>query len=427
MTSFSTFLGDTTLDSQNLFSKEYTAWLTTVMLTDPGVVTWLQEQLEGEQLDAFLQGEYKVELNQNSLDGAPYLTFGEHGSYALTELFSGDKSSFEWTKGKATQERWFFEEYSVPGQSVENQAPTDIRLNIDLAFAQSLDGAGNLASGGQTPAGAVIGTLSAMDPDVGDSHTFQIVDGDDRFEIDNGNQLKLKEGRLIQEGDGDFTITIEAKDEAGLAYYETFTFKAGVSGTTADTTPGTEASGEGTLENPVVGDDIIFGFRGTDTLNSDGTSVFGSSGDDILIGGQHNDILYGGAGNDQLFGGNGGDTLIGGAGDDILWGGEGADTFKWMLDDQGSVDAPAVDRIMDFSKTEGDKIDLKDLLGDDAELLFTEVGGKAQLHIATQGSGVDQKIVFDNASLADLQQAFGAADAGSLVNQMIESGNLIID
>ncbi|MCE9682195.1 type I secretion C-terminal target domain-containing protein [Halomonas alkalisoli] len=98
-----------------------------------------------------------------------------------------------------------------------------------------------------------------------------------------------------------------------------------------------------------------------------------------------------------------------------------------MLGDQGSVATPAVDRIMDFSKTEGDKIDLKDLLGDDSELLFTEAGGKAELHIETQGNGVDQKIVFDNASLADLQLAFDASDSANLVTKMVDSGNLIIE
>ncbi|MGR2739580.1 type I secretion C-terminal target domain-containing protein [Billgrantia sp. Q4P2] len=426
MTSFYQYLGDTNLDSQNVFSKEYTAWLSSVVLGDPGVTAWLQAQLEGDQLDAFLEGNYKVELNQNSIDGAPYLTFGDSGSFELTELFSGEKDSFLWYKGKTSQERWFFDSYSVPGSEVENQAPTDIRLDIDLDFSQSLNGAGNAADGGQTLSGAVIGTLSAVDPDADDTHTFEIEDGDDRFEIVNGNQLKLKTGEVIEEAEGSFTVTIKVTDQdgEGASYYKTFTFIAGTSGGQNQQNPenldGTLLGGEGTESDPATGDDIIFGFRGVDVIN-------GSSGDDILFGGQHNDTLYGGDGNDQLFGGNGGDTLIGGQGDDILWGGAGADTFKWMLGDQGSVATPAVDRIMDFSKTEDDKIDLKDLLGGDAELLFTEVDGKAELHIETQGSGVDQKIVFDNASLAELQLAFEASDAADLMTKMLDSGNLIIE
>ncbi|MFQ3787930.1 calcium-binding protein [Halomonas sp. A29] len=426
MTSFSEFLGNTTLDSQNVFSKEYSAWLNSVVLTDTGVTSWLQAQLDGDMLDAFLRGDFKVEINQNSSDGAPYLTFGDSGSFALADLFPGEKASFEWSKGKAVQERWFFDSYSVPGGEGENQAPTDIRLDIDPTFADSLKGSNPQNS---TATGATIGTLTAIDTDAGDTHTFSIIDEQSRFEIVDGNVLKLKDGQDIQEGDGTFTMTIEVIDSAGNTYYETFTFKAGATGSPApgDQLLGTEASGDGTLENPAVGDDILFGFRGQDTLNGDATSVFGSSGDDVLFGGHGNDILYGGAGNDQLFGGNGDDLLVGGQGDDTLWGGAGADTFKWMLGDQGSVSAPAVDRIMDFSKTEGDKIDLKDLLGGDAELLFTAGDGKAELHIETQGNGVDQKIIFDNASLADLQLAFDASDAVDLVAKMVGSGNLIIE
>lgn len=424
MTSFSEYLGNSSLDSQNIFSKEYTAWLSSVVLGDPGVTAWLQAQLEDDQLDAFLEGNYKVELNQNSIDGAPYLIFGDSGSFELTALFGGEKASFEWAKGKAVQERWYFDEFSVPGSDNVNQAPTDIRLDIDLDFAQSLDGGGNAAAGGQTPSGAVIGTLSAIDPDSDDIHTFEINGGDDRFEIVNGNQLKLKAGEVIAEGDGILSVTIKVTDLEGESYFETFTFIAGTDAGQNQQNPenieGTAKNGEGTESDPATGDDIIFGFRGVDVIN-------GSSGDDILFGGQHNDTLNGGEGNDQLFGGNGGDILIGGPGDDILWGGAGADTFKWMLGDHGSVDVPAVDKIMDFSKTEGDKIDLKDLLGGDAELLFTEVDGKAELHIETQGNGVDQKIVFDNASLADLQLAFDASDAANLVTKMVDSGNLIIE
>ncbi|QTP55942.1 type I secretion C-terminal target domain-containing protein [Billgrantia sulfidoxydans] len=424
MTSFFQYLGDTNLDSQNVFSKEYTAWLSSVVLGDPGVTAWLETQLEGDQLDAFREGNYMVELNQNSIDGAPYLTFGDSGSFELTELFSGEKDSFTWYKGKTSQERWFFDSYSVPGGEAENQAPTDIRLDVGLEFAQSLNGAGNTAAGGQTPSGEVIGTLSAIDPDADENHTFEIVDGDDRFEIVNGNQLKLKDGEAIKEQDDDVTVTIKVTDQAGESYYKAFTFIAGTDAgqnqQNAEHIDGTPQAGEGTENDPATGNDIALGFRGVDVID-------GSSGDDILFGGQGNDTLYGGEGNDQLFGGNGGDTLIGGPGDDILWGGAGADTFKWMLGDQGSVDTPAVDRIMDFSKTEGDRIDLKDLLGGDAELLFTEGDGKAELHVETQGSGIDQKIIFDNASLAELQLAFEATDAADLLAKMVDSGNLIIE
>ncbi|WP_170064127.1 calcium-binding protein [Halomonas heilongjiangensis] len=430
MTTFTEFLNGTELDSQGVFSKHYTAWLGTVVLADEAVGTWLEGQLGEEMLEAYQSGAFSVQLNQNSDNdselNAPYLDFGGLGRFYLTDLFEGSKDSFTWKQGRAEQERWYYDEYTAPGGSTENQAPTDIRLEIDPTFADSLKGSSPQAS---TAAGATLGTLTAFDPDAGDTHTFSITDAESRFEIVDGNVLKLKEGQVIAEGDGTFTVTIEVTDSADNTYHETFTFKAGATGNPApgDHLLGTEASGDGTLENPVVGDDILFGFRGQDTLNGDGDTVFGSSGDDVLFGGQGNDTLYGGAGNDQLFGGNGADILVGGADDDILWGGAGADTFQWMLGDQGTIEVPAVDRIMDFSEAEGDSIDLKDLLGDDAALLFTEVDGQAELHIDTQGNGVDQKIVFDNASLADLQLAFDASDATDLVTKMVASGSLIIE
>ncbi|MHA6478870.1 retention module-containing protein [Stutzerimonas sp. KH-1] len=82
----------------------------------------------------------------------------------------------------------------------------------------------------------------------------------------------------------------------------------------------------------------------------------GGAGDDLLYGLQGNDTLNGGTGNDLLVGGAGDDILIGGLGDDQLTGGSGADTFTWNAGDLGK------DSILDFNATEGDRIDLRDLL-----------------------------------------------------------------
>ena len=87
-----------------------------------------------------------------------------------------------------------------------------------------------------------------------------------------------------------------------------------------------------------AGNDILYGQGGNDKL-------YGGDGDDILYGGAGTDELRGGAGSDELHGGEGKDLLIGGQGDDILYGGDGSDTFKWELNDQGVVGAPARDTI----------------------------------------------------------------------------------
>jgi Ca2+-binding RTX toxin-like protein len=74
-----------------------------------------------------------------------------------------------------------------------------------------------------------------------------------------------------------------------------------------------------------------------------------------------NDLLIGGLGDDILYGQGGNDTLIGGKGNDILYGGTGKDTFVWQKGDTGA------DVIKDFSRNEGDVIDLSDLLSDVAD------------------------------------------------------------
>ena len=109
-------------------------------------------------------------------------------------------------------------------------------------------------------------------------------------------------------------------------------------------------------------------------------------GDDALFGDDGNDDLRGGAGNDLLVGGDGNDTLLGGPGLDTLIGGDGADTFQFTALAQsapGSVDA-----ILDFSRAEGDEIDLSalnlDRTGRDRDVItFANVDGDRYLRINT--------------------------------------------
>ncbi|MBX7274448.1 retention module-containing protein [Pseudomonas sp. ERGC3:01] len=114
-------------------------------------------------------------------------------------------------------------------------------------------------------------------------------------------------------------------------------------------------------------------------------TLLGGTGDDILFGQGGNDYLDGGKGNDILLGGTGNDTLIGGPGNDILIGGSGADTFVWKAGDIGN------DVIKDFKASEGDRIDLKDLLKGETDstidnyLKITTVEGVSTLQISSEG------------------------------------------
>lgn len=90
-----------------------------------------------------------------------------------------------------------------------------------------------------------------------------------------------------------------------------------------------------------------------------------------------------------------------------------------------------MDHLADFSKSQGDTLDLRDLLQGETEatlsqyLSFGEEGGKAVLSISATANGdVTQKVVFDNQSLLQLEQAFGAASADDLIAKMKSAGNL---
>ncbi|EIM25594.1 M10 family metallopeptidase C-terminal domain-containing protein [Microvirga lotononidis] len=71
------------------------------------------------------------------------------------------------------------------------------------------------------------------------------------------------------------------------------------------------------------------------------------SGKDVITGGRHNDTLNGFNGNDTITGGGGADTLTGGKGADRFM-------YKSLSDSRGFN----FDTITDFSRSQGDKIDL---------------------------------------------------------------------
>ena len=236
--------------------------------------------------------------------------------------------------------------------------------------------------------------------------------------------------------------------------------------TSADQMTSVIGSLTGATNEPVaVGNDVINGGDGNDVLLGD--SIFSTAADkgwenyvanhpgtdatrlaDIyanLTTGSHsyaqegsvggNDILNGGAGNDYIYGQKGNDEITGGTGSDTMSGGTGADTFKFVLGD-ASV-AGTVDHITDFSKAQGDILDLKDLLvGEDGQgsgynmggfMTFVQNGANTELTIDTNGTpagGNSQTIVFDNTNLFT---QFSAGDSQDLIQKMVAAGNLKLD
>jgi RTX calcium-binding nonapeptide repeat (4 copies) len=128
------------------------------------------------------------------------------------------------------------------------------------------------------------------------------------------------------------------------------------------------------------GDDSITAVIPGDYTGRGGSDlILGSAGPDTLRGVNGPDGLGGGAGNDLLLGGNGDDALLGDADADTLAGGAGADVFLYAL----ATDAPrggAPETIRDFSRTEGDVIDLSLIDADTTaagDQAFTFRGGGA--------------------------------------------------
>ncbi|WP_330565702.1 type I secretion C-terminal target domain-containing protein [Pseudomonas yamanorum] len=117
--------------------------------------------------------------------------------------------------------------------------------------------------------------------------------------------------------------------------------------------------------------------------------IIGAGDDNQLAATQGNTAMFGNGGNDTLVGGLGADLLVGGGGNDTLTGGLGADTFSWINGESST------DLVTDFVKTQGDKIDLSELLSGlgvtpavfDGFLQLTQDNNDAVLKIDTNGDG----------------------------------------
>jgi uncharacterized repeat protein (TIGR01451 family) len=136
--------------------------------------------------------------------------------------------------------------------------------------------------------------------------------------------------------------------------------------------------------------DIIYGLTGNDTIggigksdtiygNQDDDFINGNQSNDLIIGGKGNDLLLGGKGNDRIYGDLGNDTLIGGLGQDILVGGPDADTF--VLTTKAAVVKDFLgDNILDF-QVGIDRIGLTDGLTF-SNLILIAVDNKTAIQIA---------------------------------------------
>ena len=116
-----------------------------------------------------------------------------------------------------------------------------------------------------------------------------------------------------------------------------------------------------TVANVMEGN-VINGTSGNDTIAMTKTvsgQPFATDLEDTINGLGGADTLMGGGGADIIDGGTGNDLIFGNAGADRLTGGTGADRFSLKLASESPVGA--ADVILDFSRSQGDRIGLADI------------------------------------------------------------------
>ncbi|MGX7743990.1 S8 family serine peptidase [Rhodopseudomonas parapalustris] len=148
--------------------------------------------------------------------------------------------------------------------------------------------------------GSIVGTISAVDPDVGDVPTFTFIDDSNgRFAIDaNTGTITVADGALLDyESAISHDVTVRVTDKDGMTLDKSFTLD--ITNVAGSTENGTSSANTltGTIE-----EDVLNGLGGNDTLN-------GLGGNDTLDGGTDNDTMNGGAGNDLYIVDSSGDVV----------------------------------------------------------------------------------------------------------------------
>ncbi|MEQ8748071.1 carbohydrate-binding domain-containing protein, partial [Pyruvatibacter sp.] len=113
--------------------------------------------------------------------------------------------------------------------SVTDQGGLSHTENLTLSVLDVNEGPTDIVLDGtpvvENDAGAVVGTISVVDPDAGDTHTYTV--SDDRFEVVDG-QLKLKDGVALDHETADsISVDVTATDAGGLARTESFDIAVG--------------------------------------------------------------------------------------------------------------------------------------------------------------------------------------------------------
>lgn len=208
---------------------------------------------------------------------------------------------------------------------------------------------------------------------------------------------------------------IDTLDYSGLSSYRL----------TLNLQTGTQSDNYSTPSNDTItGIENVIGGSGNDTItgNNDANMLKGNSGNDVLYGQGGNDTLKGDAGTDTLRGDDGNDLIYGGSGLDTMYGGLGADSFVF----EAASAFSNVDVIKDFSTSQGDKLDIKDLLvGYDPLtssitdfLQITTSGSNSIVKVDRDGTGTSYAL----SQISTIEGVTGLTDEQALLT----NGNLIV-
>jgi VCBS repeat-containing protein len=140
---------------------------------------------------------------------------------------------------------------------VSEGPPTDIALSATTVVENAI-------------AGTVVGDLSALDPDLGETFSYSLMNADGAFKIENGKLVVADGSKLNFEASSSVQVTVKVTDSGNASYTETFTIAV------------------------------------TDGVDT----VVGTKKNDWLVGTKGDDIINGGLGKDKLFGDTGKDIFV---------------------------------------------------------------------------------------------------------------------
>lgn len=243
--------------------------------------------------------------------------------------------------------------------------------NVNEAPAITSNGGGTSAVVSVAENSASVTTVGAAEPD-GTAVTYSIVGGADasRFTINS------QTGLLQFVAAPDYELPVDANGDNAYAVVVRASDGQLIDDQALTVTVGNVRDGNN-----------VTGTSGADTISATSTNVAlrTSNEEDNVLGRDGHDNIQGMAGDDDLNGEGGNDTLIGGAGADRLTGGLGKDTFTYNSVSEST--ATSRDLILDFSRSQGDKISLSAIdanSGLSSNQAFTFIGTSAFSNVAGQ-------------------------------------------